>query len=524
MNDAGTGDEVGRLGRAVLDAVGTVVVGKRDALELVLAGILAGGHVLLEDLPGLGKTLTARSLRPGARHRLPPAAVHPRPAARRRHRLVPLRPAQPRLHLPAGPDLHQPAARRRDQPDAAEDPVGAAGGDAGEAGLGRGHHLPAGRRRSTCWPPPTRSSTRAPTRCPRRSSTGSCCGSRSATRSRDEEWEVLRRRMARRREEAAARRRWSTRDTLLAMQARAGGRGGGGLDRPVHRRPDRRHPRAPAGAGRRLARAARWRCCCCPGPGRRCAGRDYVIPEDVKAVAVPALAHRITLRPEMWLRRVDPASWSPRCWRQTPAPASGALPSYAGRRTAPVRPVTGPTVGTAHAARRPSRAAGGSDAPSGPARVRAVAPTRALGRAVLLTGLLLIAGAARPASTWSCWPRRSRSAPRWRCWRRPRRGPQVGMHRGDEPLVEGATLPARVDVGNPDPVALRPGGGAAARCPAASTRRRGRPARTRSPSTAGQRRRPSSSTGQRPALGPAPARPGGAHAVAADGLLVVPRR
>jgi MoxR-like ATPase len=46
---------------AVLDSVGTVVVGKRDALELVLAGILAGGHVLLEDLPGLGKTLTARS-------------------------------------------------------------------------------------------------------------------------------------------------------------------------------------------------------------------------------------------------------------------------------------------------------------------------------------------------------------------------------------------------------------------------------------------------------------------------------
>ena len=37
------------------------MVGKRDSLELVLAGILAGGHVLLEDLPGLGKTLTARS-------------------------------------------------------------------------------------------------------------------------------------------------------------------------------------------------------------------------------------------------------------------------------------------------------------------------------------------------------------------------------------------------------------------------------------------------------------------------------
>jgi MoxR-like ATPase len=53
--------EVGRLARTVLDAVNTVVVGKRGALELVLAGILAGGNVLLEDLPGLGKTLTARS-------------------------------------------------------------------------------------------------------------------------------------------------------------------------------------------------------------------------------------------------------------------------------------------------------------------------------------------------------------------------------------------------------------------------------------------------------------------------------
>ena len=52
--------DVGRVATAVLDAVGTVVVGKRDSLRLVLAGILAGGHVLLEDLPGLGKTMTAR--------------------------------------------------------------------------------------------------------------------------------------------------------------------------------------------------------------------------------------------------------------------------------------------------------------------------------------------------------------------------------------------------------------------------------------------------------------------------------
>src|SRR5262245_40624791 len=56
-----SGREVGAIGQRVLDAVSAVVVGKREALELVLAGILAGGNVLLEDLPGLGKTLTARS-------------------------------------------------------------------------------------------------------------------------------------------------------------------------------------------------------------------------------------------------------------------------------------------------------------------------------------------------------------------------------------------------------------------------------------------------------------------------------
>jgi MoxR-like ATPase len=45
----------------ILDEVERVIVGKREVLRLVLLGILAGGHVLLEDLPGLGKTMMARS-------------------------------------------------------------------------------------------------------------------------------------------------------------------------------------------------------------------------------------------------------------------------------------------------------------------------------------------------------------------------------------------------------------------------------------------------------------------------------
>ena len=53
--------EVRKLSAQILDEVERAVVGKRDALELVLLGFLADGHVLLEDYPGLAKTLAARS-------------------------------------------------------------------------------------------------------------------------------------------------------------------------------------------------------------------------------------------------------------------------------------------------------------------------------------------------------------------------------------------------------------------------------------------------------------------------------
>ena len=53
--------DVAATAERILDEVERVVVGKRAALELVLLGILADGHVLLEDLPGVAKTLTALS-------------------------------------------------------------------------------------------------------------------------------------------------------------------------------------------------------------------------------------------------------------------------------------------------------------------------------------------------------------------------------------------------------------------------------------------------------------------------------
>jgi MoxR-like ATPase len=53
--------DVTNLSKQVVAEIERAVVGKRDLLEMIMAAMLAGGHVLLEDFPGLGKTLIARS-------------------------------------------------------------------------------------------------------------------------------------------------------------------------------------------------------------------------------------------------------------------------------------------------------------------------------------------------------------------------------------------------------------------------------------------------------------------------------
>ncbi|MDN5332044.1 MAG: MoxR-like ATPase [Tepidanaerobacteraceae bacterium] len=56
------GIEFSRRIFTVVDNIGKVVVGKTQVIELVLTALLAGGHVLLEDVPGVGKTLMAKAL------------------------------------------------------------------------------------------------------------------------------------------------------------------------------------------------------------------------------------------------------------------------------------------------------------------------------------------------------------------------------------------------------------------------------------------------------------------------------
>ena len=46
----------------LIDNISKVIVGKKEVIEFVVIGILSGGHVLLEDVPGLGKTMLSRSL------------------------------------------------------------------------------------------------------------------------------------------------------------------------------------------------------------------------------------------------------------------------------------------------------------------------------------------------------------------------------------------------------------------------------------------------------------------------------
>jgi MoxR-like ATPase len=57
----GTVADTARLCEQILGEVERVIVGKRQAVTAVLLGVLASGHILIEDLPGLGKTLLART-------------------------------------------------------------------------------------------------------------------------------------------------------------------------------------------------------------------------------------------------------------------------------------------------------------------------------------------------------------------------------------------------------------------------------------------------------------------------------
>ena len=104
--------DVSRFGRQVLDEVGTVVVGMESPLRVALAAILAGGHVLFEDVPGLGKTLAARSLAPVRSVWSSPACSARRTCCRRTSP-APTSTTRPARSSSSGPDRCSPGCCSR---------------------------------------------------------------------------------------------------------------------------------------------------------------------------------------------------------------------------------------------------------------------------------------------------------------------------------------------------------------------------------------------------------------------------
>ncbi|GAA0533478.1 MoxR family ATPase [Paractinoplanes ferrugineus] len=318
--------EVGRLAGAVLDSVGSVLVGKRDSLELVLAGILAGGHVLLEDLPGLGKTLTARSFAQslGLDFRrlqftpdLLPADVTGSFLYDQRKGDFAFRAGPVFTNMLLADEINRtPPKTQAALLEAMQEKQVSVEGVTYR--LDPPFHVLA-----TANPIEYEGTYPLPEAQLDRFLIRVSFGYPSA----EEEWEVLQRRMNRRQEEAFLQPVVNA-QVLQAMQAALESVT---VEDSIGRyivslaAATREHASVLVGSSPRgslaLLLLARARAAM--------AGRDYVVPEDVKDVAIPALAHRITLRPEMWLRRVDPAFVVQEVLTNVPAPASGALPTYA---------------------------------------------------------------------------------------------------------------------------------------------------------------------------------------------------
>ena len=138
-------DQFVERARAIEAEIGQVIVGQADLVRQALTCLLAGGHALLEGVPGLGKTLLVSTLADVVACSFKRIQFTPdlMPADITGTNILVERGRRSSLPVPAGPDLRQPGPGRRDQPGAAQDAIGAAGGDAGAPGLGGSHPLSA---------------------------------------------------------------------------------------------------------------------------------------------------------------------------------------------------------------------------------------------------------------------------------------------------------------------------------------------------------------------------------------------
>jgi len=296
-------DEVGKLAKRLLDEVERAVVGKRDALELVLLGLLADGHVLIEDFPGLAKTLIARSFAQVASMDfrriqftpdLMPADVTGSSIFDQRVSDFEFRPGPIFTNLLLADEINRAPPKT-------------------QAAL-----LEAMQERQVTIEGATRPlarpfivlATQNPIEYEGTYPLPEAQLDRFLLRigvgypSRDDEWKVLESRIERRDDEVVLDAIVDA-STLVAMQRAV---------EHVHVAESigyyvvdvvaatRSSPSVQVGASPRGSLAVMKLARC----KAVLEGRDFVTPDDVKAVAVPALSHRLMLRPELWVQRVRP--------------------------------------------------------------------------------------------------------------------------------------------------------------------------------------------------------------------------
>ena len=288
--------------KAILDELDKAVVGRRRTLELVLVGILAGGHVLLEDLPGLGKTLIARSFSQAlgldfARIQftpdLLPSDVVGAPLYDQRNGEMVFRPGPVFTQLLLADEINR-------TPPKTQAALLEAMGEGQVSVDGESRKLPQPFIvLATDNPIEYEGTYELPEAQMDRFLMRLRLGYLSST----DETAMLRRRVTRATENVTL---TPVTDAAGLMQMRES------LER-IEISNDlidyvtaiitatRRDPQIQVGASPRgglaLIQLARGQALL--------HSRDYVVPDDVKQIAVPALAHRITLRPELWVRQVS---------------------------------------------------------------------------------------------------------------------------------------------------------------------------------------------------------------------------
>jgi MoxR-like ATPase len=294
-------NQVAELSHKIMDEVERVVIGKRRVLELVLIAVLADGHVLLEDYPGLAKTLIARSFAAVARldfkriqftPDLMPSDVTGSFLYNQRSGDFVFRPGPVFANFLLADEINRaPAKTQAALLEAMQERQVTIEGST--------HRL---------QPPFVVMATQNPIEFEGTYPLPEAQLDRFLLRisvgypTREEEWQVLQRRLERQADEVELSPIVDG-ATLIAMQQ--------AVER-VHVSPavghymvdlvasTRTSPQVQVGASPRgsLALLKLSRC------RAAIAGRDFVIPEDVKAIAIPALSHRLTLRPELWAQRV----------------------------------------------------------------------------------------------------------------------------------------------------------------------------------------------------------------------------